>query len=61
MTVDGSRSVVERIGPALWVIVSSVMWAAVVLSTGDVGWPLVVWALTTFAPLAEGRRRRQAE
>ena len=43
-----------------WVLVSSVIWAAVVISTGDVGWPLVVWALTTFAPLAEWRRREEA-
>jgi hypothetical protein len=37
--------------------VSSIIWAAVVFATGDVGWPLVVWALTTFAPLAERSRR----
>lgn len=43
-----------------WVLVSSIIWAAVVLSTGNVGWPLVVWALTTFAPVAELRRRQVA-
>ena len=35
-----------------WVLGSSLMWAAVVIATGDIGWPLIVWALTTFAPLA---------
>jgi hypothetical protein len=45
----------------VWVLVSSVIWAAVIVSTGDVGWPLVVWALTTFAPLAERNRKRSAE
>lgn len=41
-----------------WVLATSLIWAAVIVDTGDVGWPLVVWALTTFAPLArryEGR------
>lgn len=42
-----------------WVVGSSIIWAAVVGATGDVGWPLVVWALTTFAPLAELRRRHE--
>jgi hypothetical protein len=35
-----------------WVLGSSLIWAAVVVATGDIGWPLIVWALTTFAPLA---------
>ncbi len=35
-----------------WVLGSSLIWAAVVTATGDIGWPLIVWALTTFAPLA---------
>jgi hypothetical protein len=39
-----------------WVLASSLIWAAVIVSTGDVGWPLVVWALTTFAPLANRHR-----
>jgi hypothetical protein len=43
-----------------WVLVSSIIWAAVVISTGNVGWPLVAWALTTFAPVAEHRRRQVA-
>ncbi len=42
-----------------WVLGSSLIWAAVVVSTGDTGWPLVVWALTTFAPLAERHRRER--
>ena len=40
-----------------WVLGSSLVWAAVVVSTGDVGWPLVLWALTTFAPLADRTRK----
>jgi hypothetical protein len=39
-------------GVVAWVVGSSLIWAAVIVDTGDVGWPLVVWALTTFAPLA---------
>ena len=42
-----------------WVLGSSLIWAAVVVSTGDTGWPLVLWALTTFAPLAERHRTRK--
>ena len=47
-------------GHVLWVLASSVIWAAVIVSTGDIGWPLVVWALTTFAPLAGRHRKRLA-
>ena len=43
----------------VWVLGSSLIWAAVVVSTGDTGWPLVLWALTTFAPLAERHRTRE--
>lgn len=43
-----------------WILVSSVTWAAVAISTGDVGWPLVEWAVTTFAPLSESFRAAQA-
>jgi hypothetical protein len=54
----------ERFGSGTWVLawvlVSSIIWAAVVISTGNVGWPLVVWALTTFAPVVEQRRRQVA-
>lgn len=39
-------------GVIAWVLGSSVIWAAVIVSTGDIGWPLTVWALTTFAPIA---------
>ena len=46
------------VGVIIWVLVSSLIWAAVVVSTGEIGWPLVVWALTTFAPLADRHRRR---
>lgn len=49
-----------RTGTIAWVITSSLIWAAVVVSTGEIGWPLVVWALTTFAPLAKQHRRRDA-
>ena len=44
-----------------WVLGSSLIWAAVVLSTGDTGWPLVAWALTTFAPLAQYRTRKDTQ
>ena len=48
------------VGVIAWVLGSSLIWAAVVVSTGDIGWPLIVWALTTFAPLAERHRRESA-
>lgn len=40
-------------GAVAWVLGSSLIWAAVVVTTGELGWPLIVWALTTFAPLAK--------
>lgn len=54
-----SRSNDGRYPMIAWVVGSSLIWAAVVVSTGDTGWPLVVWALTTFAPLAERHRTRK--
>lgn len=44
----------------VWVLGSSLVWAAVAVSTGETTWPLIVWALTTFAPLAHRRRGRPA-
>jgi hypothetical protein len=55
-----NRATPRRTWLVVWVIASSIIWAAVVISTGDIGWPLVVWATTTFAPVAV-RRRREAE
>ncbi len=43
-------------GVIAWVLGSSLIWAAVIVSTGDIGWPLTVWALTTFAPVAQRHR-----
>ena len=52
---DGARRPAPLIA---WVLGSSLIWAAVVVATGDIAWPLVVWALTTFAPLAwDGTRK----
>lgn len=55
------RELNERhpVGVIAWVLGSSLIWAAVIASTGDIGWPLVVWALTTFAPLVERHTRKE--
>jgi hypothetical protein len=37
--------------PAAW-IVMSLIWAAVILATSQVSWPVIGWTLTTFVPLS---------
>ena len=43
--------------PLAW-IGSSVIWAAVMIDTAEIAWPLAVWMATTFAPLSVMSRRR---
>jgi Zn-dependent protease with chaperone function len=52
-----NRPTPARTWLVVWVIASSLIWAAVVIVVDDIGWPLVVWALTTFAPVAVSRQR----
>ncbi len=50
----------RRTWHVVWVVASSVIWAAVIIDTGDVGWPLGMWLLTTIVPLHESRRRNES-
>ena len=51
----------RKLLPVAWIIVSSLIWAAVMIDTGEIAWPLAVWMATTFAPLSVLGARRKAE
>lgn len=55
------RSTWRRALPAAWLALSAV-WAAVIVVTDQVGWPLALWIATTVGPLtaAERHHRRDA-
>jgi membrane protease YdiL (CAAX protease family) len=57
----GQSSPRRKLWPAAWIIVSSLIWAAVMIDTGEIAWPLAVWMATTFAPLSVLGARRKAE
>ena len=42
-------------------IAASIIWAAVMIDTGDIAWPLAAWAGTALVPLSLSRRRRCEE
>ncbi len=39
-------------------IAASIIWAAVIIDTGDIAWPLAVWVGTALVPLSLSRRQR---
>lgn len=45
--------------PLAWIALSAA-WAAVILITGQIAWPLALWILTTVGPLTVLERRRRA-
>ncbi len=38
-------------------VVASLVWAAVIVHTGDVAWPLAMWMATALGPMSLHRRR----
>jgi len=54
------QSFLQRNALPLGWIVSSLIWAAVMIDTGEIGWPLAVWMATTFAPLSLLASRERA-
>lgn len=47
---DSGRSRLARILPFLWLGLS-VVWAAVIVVTDHIAWPLALWIATTVGPL----------
>lgn len=56
------RSMLHRILPFAWLALSAV-WAAVIIVTDQLAWPLALWIATTVGPLAalDKRRHRTSE
>ncbi len=38
-------------------VAASIIWAAVIIDTGDIAWPLAVWMGTALAPMSLHRRK----
>ena len=47
--------------PEIGFVAASIIWAAVIVDTGDVTWPLAVWTGTALAPMSLRERKRRAE
>jgi hypothetical protein len=45
--------------PQLLFIAATIIWAAVIIDTGDIAWPLAVWVGTALVPLSLSRRQRR--
>lgn len=60
-TVDslGPAGVLRRCLPEIGFVAASVIWAAVVIDTGDIAWPVAVWMGTALVPLSLHRRTLQ--
>ncbi len=52
---------IRRHLPELGFVVASIIWAAVMIDTGAIAWPLAVWMGTALAPLSLHRRKLRAE
>jgi hypothetical protein len=52
------RSTLRRILPFAWLAMSAV-WAAVILDTDQLAWPLALWIATTVGPLTALDRRHR--
>lgn len=53
--------VIRRRLPEIGFGVASIIWAAVMIDTGDIGWPLAVWMGTALAPLSLHRRKLRGQ
>ena len=52
---------IRRHLPEIGFVTASIIWAAVIIDTGDIAWPLAVWTGTALAPLSLRRRRIRDE
>ncbi len=50
------RSTLRRFVPFVWLALSAA-WAAVIIVTDQVAWPLALWIATTLGPLTALERR----
>ncbi len=55
----GPAGFLRRHLPEIGFVAASIIWAAVVIDTGDIAWPLAVWMGTALAPLSLLRRKRK--
>lgn len=53
--------VIRRHLPEIGFAAASMIWAAVMIDTGDVAWPLAAWISTALVPLSLHRRRLRDE
>ena len=54
----GGRSTLQRVVPFAWLALSAA-WAAVIVVTDQVAWPLAIWIATTLGPLTAIERRHR--
>jgi len=47
--------------PEVGFIAASIIWAAVMIDTGDIAWPLAMWVGTALTPLALYRRKAREQ
>ena len=58
MTSDSRPAAAAQFDRAsLLFIAASLIWAAVIIDTGDIAWPLAVWTGTALVPLSLHRRK----
>ncbi len=55
----GPAGVLRRRLPEIGFAAASIIWAAVIIDTGDIAWPVAVWMGTALAPLPLLRRKRK--
>ena len=58
---DAPSGSVRRRLPEVGFIAASIIWAAVMIDTGDIAWPLAMWVGTALTPLALYRRRAREQ
>ena len=57
----GPAGVRRRHLPEIGFVVASIIWAAVIIDTGDIAWPVAVWMGTALAPLSLHRRKLRGQ
>lgn len=48
-------------GAEVYLLGASIVWALVIIDTGEVGWPIAVWMVTALLPVAQQIHKRDAE
>ncbi len=52
---------IRRHLPEIGFVAASIIWAAVIIDTGDIAWPLAAWMGTALAPMSLRRRKLSDE